>query len=94
MLGAIFLPIAVMVVFYFIGQVSDGYLALKMPCLDYLFLGGVCSCLCILGDLIESFIKRCSNVKDSASFLPEHGGVYDRIDSLAFITPFLYWYAI
>jgi len=92
--GAIFLPTFVMCLFYGIGQLSDGKYALKMPLLDYLFLGIVCSCLSILGDLIESFLKRCGNRKDSGSLLPEHGGILDRIDSMLLVLPFLYWYVL
>jgi phosphatidate cytidylyltransferase len=47
----------------------------------------------ILGDLAESAMKRGSNVKDAASILPGHGGLLDRLDSLLFSAPILYYFA-
>jgi CDP-diglyceride synthetase len=43
---------------------------------------------------MESFLKRCANVKDSGSMLSEHGGILDRIDSIILVFPYLYWYSL
>ena len=60
----------------------------------FLFLGFAGGIIGQLGDLCESAIKRNYGKKDASSLLPGHGGLMDRMDTLIFLGPFVYYYRI
>jgi len=65
----------------------------ELPLKWALPLAAVMTILGILGDLTESALKRSAGAKDAAKILPGHGGALDRLDSLLFNAPLLYYFA-
>jgi phosphatidate cytidylyltransferase len=68
-------------------------LGLGVPSAAMLALGVVAAVAAQLGDLSESLIKRAVGVKDMGAIVPGHGGVLDRLDSLLFVVPLVYYTA-
>lgn len=49
----------------------------------YVLLIGVCLAVGVMvGDLLQSYFKRCHNIKDTGKMLPGHGGLFDRFDGI------------
>ena len=53
-------------------------------------LGLACATTAIIGDLIESVLKRSSQIKDSGNIIPGRGGILDSVDSIIFTAPVYY----
>ena len=64
---------------------------LSAPRWQLAVIGATVGVLAQVGDLLESRVKRVSNVKDAGSVIPGHGGVLDRLDSLVLSVPAVYY---
>ena len=70
-------------------------IATMFPVLSYYHWMAVAAIIVVFGvygDLIESLLKRNFNLKDSGRFLPGHGGILDRFDSMLLAAPMVYFY--
>ena len=59
---------------------------------DVVVLGLLVGVFAQVGDLVESLLKRDAAHADSSDFIPGHGGVLDRFDSLYFTAPLVFYY--
>ncbi len=71
--------------------VLGSILPINITILNMLVIGMIICIAAQLGDLFESKLKRIINIKESGRFMPGHGGLLDRIDSLLFTLPVSYY---
>ncbi len=64
----------------------------EMGLMDAIAIGCLIGVVGQIGDLCESIVKRAVKVKDSGGMIPGHGGMLDRLDSLLFAAPAMYYY--
>lgn len=67
---------------------------LPVDWLNATILGVLVAIAATVGDLAESLLKRGTNVKDSGTIVPGHGGLLDRMDSLLFVIMVVFFYAV
>lgn len=85
LIGGVVFSLLAVYVFYRVGWTAELGLA------NSLWFAAFGSVFGTLGDLMESLLKRTLGVKDSGKFMPGHGGVLDRFDSLMLATPVVYF---
>ena len=58
---------------------------------QFLLMGLLCGVISQLGDWSASAIKRSAGIKDFGKLIPGHGGILDRLDSILFVAPAVYF---
>lgn len=89
-IGGVLTGLTASLLFVYFGHGRIGLFAFSWT--DAVLLGLLLPVAGVVGDLIESLLKRAAGVKDSGTYIQGMGGLLDVIDSLLFTAPLLYIY--
>lgn len=87
LIGSFILPLLVLSIFIFFFK--DKFKLEVSFNINFIIYICIISGISQLGDLVISYFKRLSNIKDTGKIIPGHGGILDRIDGMIFVFPFL-----
>tara|TARA_A100001234_G_C12569460_1_gene361098 strand:- start:356 stop:1003 length:648 start_codon:yes stop_codon:yes gene_type:complete len=87
MIGGYLLSIVFLSIFFNSSYFFANKLDLSLKWLIFIF---AVSTISQLGDIVISYFKRLTNIKDTGKIIPGHGGLLDRIDGMIFAYPFSY----
>lgn len=79
------------VIICILGVLAFNALTLEINPIYIIIIAALGSVLGQIGDLLESWMKRWADIKDSGNFMPGHGGILDRFDSTLFVAPYIYY---
>jgi len=86
LIGSLIAAIVIYMIFSYFKPVD----AILYPLWVWIILAIIVAVFGTIGDLIQSRFKRQAGVKDSGIIMPGHGGLYDRLDSIIYASPFVY----
>ena len=92
LVGSFILPvllISLFIIFY-----KDKFNLEVILSVNFIIYICIISCISQCGDLIISYFKRLSDLKDTGKIIPGHGGVLDRIDGMIFVFPIVKFWSL
>ena len=93
-IGGAFFTGVFMALFFWLIDIHSGHMGLIPFLVVMFFFGIVISAMSQIGDWLASSIKRAVDIKDYGNFMPGHGGMLDRFDSVLFTLPIAFVMAI
>ncbi len=92
--GSVGAVLGCMLIFLIYGFVVENFTEWNVQYVPLLILSVLCGIFAQFGDLAASLIKRECQKKDFGNLIPGHGGILDRVDSLIFIAPLVYYFVL